>query len=342
MTALLPSIAEVVAVGARTPLGLDARQTGMLLRAGFAAMGPAPLGADGEDVTICQVDALLEGAFGAARAIELGNAAIGEALAALPDRHGADTRVTLYLGLDADADGADAIAAEIGARCRGRFRAAGLEVTVRDAGGPALAVAAACDALRERRADLCIVGGVHTDYDRSRIARLGADDRLYADDNLDAIMPGESAAFVVLASAGSGGALASIASIANGVAEARSDNQEPSAPARGATACMRRATADLERLGLRAGWVLSDIGFDGWRIREQQTVLLRHHRVLGEPYRMDNPAQRIGHMGAAAMPLCITLAAEAFTRGYAPSPLALVTAGSDGGERGALVVAAPA
>ena len=39
----MSSVVAVVSVGARTPIGLNARQTGFLLRAGFPAMDEAPL-----------------------------------------------------------------------------------------------------------------------------------------------------------------------------------------------------------------------------------------------------------------------------------------------------------
>jgi 3-oxoacyl-[acyl-carrier-protein] synthase-1 len=49
----------------------------------------------------------------------------------------------------------------------------------------------------------------------------------------------------------------------------------------------------------------------------------------------------MGHLGAAAMPLHVILAAEAFRRGFAPHPYAVSIAGSDGGERAALLLSAP-
>ncbi len=332
----LPALANVLSVGARTPLGLDACQTAMLLRAGFATMAPAPLGPDGEDVTVCHNPALSE--VGAERAAALGAAALDEALAALDERFGADTRVKLYLTLDADAGEPERVAAEVLQHAQRRFRGCQIDVTARGGGGGGLALARAIRRLGERRADVCILGGVHCDYDAGRIARLLAEGRLYSDDNLDSLLPGESAAFVVLAPARHEGGLARIAGIGNGMAEAKSDNDEPSAPARSATACVRQATAALEQEGARAGWLLSDVGLENWRMREQQTVLVRQHRVLGEPYRIDHPAQRIGDMGAAALPLCLTLACEGFLREHAPSPIALITAGSDSGERSAVVV----
>jgi 3-oxoacyl-[acyl-carrier-protein] synthase-1 len=46
--------AVIASVGARTPLGLNATQTALLLRTGSAAMAEAPLvDPDGEPITMC-------------------------------------------------------------------------------------------------------------------------------------------------------------------------------------------------------------------------------------------------------------------------------------------------
>ena len=43
-------------------------------------------------------------------------------------------------------------------------------------------------------------------------------------------------------------------------------------------------------------------------------------------------------MGAASIPLFTVLACQAAARGYAPGPYSLVWAGSEGGQRGALLI----
>ena len=122
---------------------------------------------------------------------------------------------------------------------------------------------------------------------------------------------------------------------------ARLDNELSVAQAKAATDAMREATRQLEQQALRAGWVLSDVGFEVWRMREYQSLIVRAANVLGPPYRIDLPAQRIGELGGAAGPLLLVLAAEGFRAGYAAAPIALCLLGSDSGERGAIVVAAP-
>ena len=76
-------------------------------------------------------------------------------------------------------------------------------------------------------------------------------------------------------------------------------------------------------------------------MRELFTAITRVHRRFCEPMSVDSPSQRIGRTGAASLPLFLALATEAYRRGYAPTPFGLLFAGSDGGERAALVVSSP-
>lgn len=318
----LPTLAAIVAVGARTPLGLDACQSGFLFRAGFPGMNLAPLGPDGQEITFCRQTALPLECTGAERALELARPALDEALEPKLDA------ATLLLGLDDD----------IGPAFLRQFRAP-CALTL---AGSAGLYASLRDALRH---DCMVLGGVHTTYDPQQIAGLAAQGRLYDDENLDAILPGEAAAFVTLASPAFAKrrglpVLARICGIGTALERARFDNDEPAATARAATAAVRQACKPLADRDLTAGWILSDISFESWRMLEWQSMFVRCSNRFGPPYRIDFPAHRIGSLGAAALPLCLTLAAEAFRAGYAPAPIALVFGGSESGERGAMIVAA--
>jgi 3-oxoacyl-[acyl-carrier-protein] synthase-1 len=104
---------------------------------------------------------------------------------------------------------------------------------------------------------------------------------------------------------------------------------------------LRSALAPLAQEGLRAAWMLTDLTFETFRHFELQAAITRTQRSFCEPQRVDHPAQRIGHVGAAAMPLHLAPAAEAFLHEFAPHPHAVSIAGSDGGERAAVLIAAP-
>src|SRR6185503_5525085 len=169
-----------------------------------------------------------------------------------------------------------------------------------------------------------LLGGVHTDYDPRWIARLEAAGRLFSNDNLDALIPGEAAAFVLLtrdevARRAGLPVLARLRDIGAGVERATPDNDESALDAQGLTAAVRAASDDAQKDGLRMGWSITDHMFESRRISAWQTMMTRTHAMWSEPHVMESPAQRIGHLGAAAMPLAMALAVEAWRRGYAPA-----------------------
>ncbi len=89
---------------------------------------------------------------------------------------------------------------------------------------------------------------------------------------------------------------------------------------------------------MKIGFSFGDLSFELFRVHEWQAAMTRTRELYAPPMAADSPAQRLGHMGGAALPLELVLAAESFARGYAPHPLGLCFAGSDAGERAAIVV----
>jgi len=342
----LPSLADVLAVGARTPLGLDAAQTGMLLRSGFAAFAPAALGPEGEDVTMAYQTDIGPTRVGTDRMIDLARPAMNEALARFDEHSAAERglRAGLLLCVD-DADERPALVSTLARQVNETFAAeCQLEVVTGGSGGTCFALANTLAQLHQGELDVIVLGGVHSHYDGGAIARLIAEDRLYSSDSLDATIPGESAAFVVLSSPGKRHGhhvIAKLNGFGSGTEVAGPGNDEPAALARGITKAMRQATAPMENLGLRAGWLIHDVTFEMYRTLELQSLLVRASNVLGKPYRVEAPAQRMGAMGAASMPVAIAMCAEAWRAGYGHSPLSLVLSGSESGERSVLILSNP-
>lgn len=339
----------MVSVGARTPIGLSAEQTALLYRAGFPAMASAPLAdARGEPVIMCSLPTLDPRLTGAARAAWLAAPALDEALRGLG---GAGRGLAAELCVTVDEHLDEAEAGAIAGSLRHAARAHGMELPAplmaRGEAGAAVALGPKLDALRERRLDALVWGGAHSDHDPAVIARLARSGLLFAPDNLDARIPGEAAAFAVLVRPDTArqlrlAAIAEIAGVGTGMERARPDNDESAWEAQGLPAALREAARGLGDERRRAGWLLTDLTFEMRRIQEWQAVMIRARRLLCEPYAVDSPAQRIGYLGAAALPLAVVLAAEAWAGGYAPSPVALAFAGSDTGARGALSLAQPA
>lgn len=350
----MKTLAVCAASGARTALGGTLVETAFLLRTGIAAIAASPLAdAEGEQVTMCFDKALDPYLVGEERAAELAAPALAEALSQLGEE-GESLSLRLLLCLDAprvsavrgergeQAAGA-VVAQRLHARARELSPGITLEVCARGSAGAAFALPKALEALAGRQMDALVLGGVHTDYDPEIIADLAAQGRLHGPKNLDAVIPGEAAAFVVLMRESTARRLrlepaARISGVGSATARARPDNDESVFDAKGLTTAVRAAAAELVTEQLRAGWLITDHTFESSRILEWQTMATRAHALFGSPYHLESPAQRLGHLGAASLPLAIALAAEGWKRGYAPSAIAMALAGSEAGERGAIVL----
>jgi 3-oxoacyl-[acyl-carrier-protein] synthase I len=348
----MKALAGIVSVGARTSVGLNAPQTAFLYRAGMAGMTEAALlDTNDEPYTMCLQPTLDPLLVGPERAVALAMPALAEALAPLSGLFGT-LRAKLVLCLDehfALQGGGGALP--------GSFVLSALLTGMREQGAPPVAQeawargpAGLVFAIHDELAllangslDAVVTGGVHTDYDPPHLRALAEQGRIYSPENLDAIMPGEAAAFAVLMRPDTARrcglpVLAELNGLGTAFEKARPDNDEPSFEALGLTMAVRKVGEILTAEKQKAGWVLTDLTFEMMRLNEWMSVWTRAASFLTEPNRVDSPAQRLGHFGAAAMPMHLVLAAEAWRRGYAPSDVALSFAGSDAGERAVMLL----
>jgi 3-oxoacyl-[acyl-carrier-protein] synthase-1 len=329
----------IVSVGAKTAAGLNARQTGFLLRAGYPAMSAAPLvNAAGETITMAFLPTFDAQLCGAERLAALALGPFTEAVQPIRDL---DAEVVV--ALDEGCADAGLAAHLVTAMVKRVMPAASVRVEPKSEAGVGTVLPEAIRSLEARRVDVVVIGGAHSDYDPRAIAALEASGRLFSRDNLDSRIPGEAAAFFVLMRAADAARqglapLARVIGVGTGRERATPDNDELAYGAFGLTAAVRSATEALAGSGRTAGWLLTDLTFEMWRQAEWQSMFARAQEVLGRPYYIDSPAQRIGYLGAAAMPLFVAMAATAWTHGYAPSPIALAVAGNDGGDRAAVVL----
>lgn len=352
---MLTPLATVVAVGARTTIGLDARDTAFLYRSGSAGMTEAAiLDSEEEPITMCLLPTLDPHLVGPERVVSLALPALAEALAPLGQGRAA-LRGKLALILDdhlavPDEGGAvpaGALAGALGQRL-GEIGAGDLamELNTRGPAGAGFVLAEGIAALQQGALDYLVLGGVHSDYDLPRLRSLEYQARIFTPTNLDSLIPGEAAAFAVLmqpdvARRSGLPARAHVCAVETAYERARPDNDEPTYVAAGLTTVFQRLGAHLERVQARAGWLLTDLTFEMWRLNESMAVWARSSAFVGEPNLIDSPAQRMGYLGAAVMPLQLALAAEGWRRGFAPSNAAIAYAGSDPGERAGVLLVAP-
>lgn len=350
----MSSRAVVVGVGARTSLGLDARSTGFSHRAGAAGMTQsALLDVDGEPATMCLLPTLDPLCTGVERAMHLALPALKEAVAEVPTL--SQMRVKQISLVDAflktpRADGSRP-ASDLGTALARAGTSACSSVQAVDvfALGPAslgFALESTFQALDRGGFQAVLLCGVHTDYDPTRVLELSTAGRLFTRDHLDALIPGEGAAALVVVRRETAithrlPILAEIQGVATGMESARPDNDESPFRAFALTSAVREALAARREHDLRTGWLLTDLSFELFRVHEFQTMSSRTQKLWCEPQLCDTPAQRMGYLGAATMPLHLVLAAEAWRRRWAPHPEAVSIAGSDAGERAAIAISRP-
>jgi 3-oxoacyl-[acyl-carrier-protein] synthase-1 len=208
--------------------------------------------------------------------------------------------------------------------------------------GGALALQRAVQLLREGSVDSCLVGGVDSLVEFPTLTWLNDAGRLKTDDHPDGFIPGEAAAFLVLETAskarGRGApALAEIVATAFGKEEAHLLTNAPLQGV-GLTNVLREA---LAAAGAPADGVLCDSNGEYWRTKEWCLAMTRVFAAAPAVPPLWQPAESVGDVGSASVPMLATVAVAALRRGYLPGPSLLVWASSDAGGRGSVVLRAP-
>jgi 3-oxoacyl-[acyl-carrier-protein] synthase I len=345
------TLAVVVSVGARTSIGLNAVQTAMNYRAGMAGMTEAAiLDLNEEPLTMCLDPTLDPLLVGAGRVVRLALPALDEALAGMSD-DARGLRMKLIGCLDehlaeARPDGvtpASVVLRMLQRRIEELGHNVILETSARGGAGPGFAIGDDLEALARGELDAVLLGGLHSDYDPPHLRRLEEAGRIFTPENLDSMIPGEAAAFAVLmrpdvARRHRCAVRAELHEVATAFEKATPDNEESRFEAIGLTVAVRKVGAVLADDQRKAGWVLTDQTFEMRRVYEWMSMSARTGAFIGEPGYLDSPAQRLGNLGAAAIPLHFVLTCEAWRRGHAPSKIAISYAGSDGGDRAAFLL----
>lgn len=348
----MKSLGTIVAVGMRTGIGLDAVSTSMLLRTGIPAFAAAPLAdPDGAEPVTMSFDPTLDPFLvGEERAARLGGAALFELAGSLGS---AARALRLQVALAFPEPRADQNRGEAGHALALAFRtmlqetfgSPPVEVATRGSAGLAYVLPDALRELAAGRVDAVLAGGLHSDYDPAAIAALSAARRLFSSTNVDAILPGEAAAFVLIMRDGTAGslglpAMARVHAIGTDQNELAATQPGRSFESTAFAGAIRQATNELPD-ELQIGWAVTDLGIEHAPVRELYSALTRTHKRFGPPLIVDAPAQRAGHLGAAALPLALGFIALGFRHGFAPAPLGLALAASEAGERAAILLASP-
>ncbi len=337
--------ATIAAMGARTGLGLDARETSFLVRAAMSGITAGPLaGSDGESVTMV-FDATLDRTLvGEERAVALAREALRDLAHGVPREAIAGLRLGAFVALPEARSGVGRV---LGGAMRSAVAeaVAAMPVELVPHGAPGLvrAIDAAVSALESRAIDAAIVGGAHTDFDPVRIAELEADGRLFSSACADGVIPGEGAAFALLTRDdvahraglathariygwGLGQGPARVEALGAGELEAL-------------TLALDGATSTLPP-EQKCGWIVGDHGYAAADVRALYGAIARVHARLAPPMAVESIAHPLGHLGAAGLAIALVHQAVAHQHGFAPAPLGLALGSSDAGAFGAVTIGA--
>lgn len=197
----------------------------------------------------------------------------------------------------------------------------------------------ALDTLEAGTSPYVLLGGVDTFLDLYLLGTLDLEDRVLSEGVMDGFVPGEGAAFLLLASEGarqewSDGPYAWIH--APGIA-AEPGHRFSQEPYRGDGLAQAIGSALENGDGEPVRTVLASLNGENFGAKEWGVATLRNSSRLGDPLRMEHPADCFGDTGAAMGPLLMGLAALGMQKGYLPGPC-LVWCASEAALRAAVKI----
>jgi 3-oxoacyl-[acyl-carrier-protein] synthase-1 len=338
--------AIVLGVGARGAIGLDARQLALAARAGWLAPRRRAIGESGVGVAFTRsIPASVQGVD---RCVRLAHAALEEAvsdaIATGLDRALLEAPAPLAVALpepraDDDPRFGRPFLEELGASLPAGIDLRRSDVVRAGNAGFAAVLKRAAERLEAAGAApaVAIVGGVDSHGHDALLADLFARRRILSARAVDGVVPGEAAAFAVLANAAACGAARPVARVVDAaVAQQRSEDDEDATIGEALTALVRGAAAAAP--SGRFDWVINDVTPERHRQKEWSFVELRHRAALSDGEAATTRlGEDLGELGAAVGAVALAIAAVGFRTGFAPGPCPLVALASDGGERGAFV-----
>ncbi|WNG54438.1 hypothetical protein F0U59_06305 [Archangium gephyra] len=341
---------DVVAIGARTPVGLNAEASAAAVRAGISRYAEYPfVDVRGEPVVVAADGRLERRLEGRDRLVPMAESVVEELEAKLDQRVLYGGRLSVLLALAENRPGfseGDAawVVDSLATHFRSKTSSARVELVGRGHAGAIKAVEKAVRECSESEENLFLVVGVDSYLHADTFVWLERNRRFAQPGIRGGFIPGEGAGCLALMSAGLRRRLRlPQLAIVRGVGTAQERllrDSDTGSFGVGMTQAVRGAVAglDLPREGVDV--VYTDINGERYRSEEWGFVVLRAPSIWKTPgYKA--PSDCWGDVGAAFGVLGGILSVRAFARGYARGPRALVMTGSDSGLRGAMLLQAP-
>ena len=208
--------------------------------------------------------------------------------------------------------------------------------------GGGIALASVFDRLREGETDWAVIAGFDSYLSRDTCAWLDDSRQLHTGYNAWGFVPGESAGAMVLASLPAAQAagvrpLALVEGVGVGTEAVPITATEGVCLGWGLTQAVRAALDALPPAAVIDN-LYCDHNGQPYRADEMGFMLARTGDRFRNPGAFVAPADCWGDAGAATVPLLVALILQAETRGYTAGPLSLVFAGSDSGQRVAVLL----
>ena len=344
MSALL---GRIVACEAITSLGESLAETALLWRAGVHNVAKSRfVDARGERIAMCAAPALPSSLLGPQRLVALAAHALDRLHASVGASASAAQHVQLLLALperfaQADAEhGLDtagrALVDALRARLPKAWQRADISAFPFGRAAGVLALQQASTLVEE--GTLVICGGVDSQHDWTVLEELLRADRLLGPENVDGVRPGEAAAFLVLERPARDDSTLNVVALGLG-REPHPVGSPTQSLAHGLSQALRTAVAPLRHAQRRCNHWMLDNTHETYATQALQNVITRFGDVLGLRTVLHTPLKDLGDAGAATIPLLAALAAQAWRLGYADDDTMILAASSDGGARGALLLA---
>lgn len=345
----------VVSAGMITSVGLSAAETAASVRAGIMRFTSVPWHDHRfEPITLAEVaeDGLPPLATALAnrtgvsgrqiRLLRLGTLALRECTRAI----GPGGEIGLHLALPESETlvplDRPAVLRHFAEQTAGGFDIAQSEALARGRAGGLLAIEQAAQAIEKGTARFALAGGIDTYRDSFVLGTLDIEKRLKSAAHLDGFIPGEGAAFVLLASRTAAKALkvrplAQITRVSTAYEEGHLYSEQPYLGEAVSDAVQELVAGGAFNEPVEA--VYSSMNGENHWAKEWGIAFLRNKAAFAPEHELHHPADCLGDTGAACGPLMVGLAATGLAHKYCRGP-SLVYASSDHGDRAAIGVTA--
>jgi len=339
---------HIVALGARTPVGLSVDSSMAAVRAGIDQFAEHEFFIDrtGEPVRTAR-DALLDpGLVGPKRLIDMGETALQQVCQQLVAYSPNLGQIPLLLALPQQRPGwtssdSQTVSTELG----NREFSLDFEIAELYPYGHAAGLAALYGAVRKIEAgqtELCVIAGVDSYLEPDTLGWLDQNKQLATTYNRGAFFPGEGAGAIAVASDSAVRRLGlnSLVKV-RGIGAATESNlikTDTVCIGEGLTAAVKQAIEPLSHSGVSVDGIICDINGERYRGEEWGFTLLRVSKTLSDPTDYEQPSSCWGDVGAASGPLFIALAASAGNGGWGKGSHYLIWNSSEAGQRTAAVL----